>query len=241
MATPADHISVTMRIVQDLGQGIVTGRFDDGPFPTEMALATRYGAARTVTREAVKMLTSKGLIKSRPKIGIRIEPEDRWNLLDPDVLRWLLERQFTLGTLIDFTEFRLGVEPNAARLAAIHANTADKTAIAAALKRLIAAEGDEQAGLAADIAFHIAILQATCNPFHLQMRDFIATALTYSIRQTSSLKDHARHLACAADHEIVAQAIFDGKPHDAFAAMHALIHHVLVLMHRETELAQAAD
>lgn len=226
-----DYVSVTMRIVQDLGMGIVTGRFKDVPFPTELALSETYGAARTVTREAVKMLASKGLIRSRPKIGIRIEPEERWNLLDPDVLRWLLEREFSLGTLIDFTEFRLGVEPNAARLAAIHATPIDKGAIAEALARMAEAERLGEDGLAADIAFHVAVLAATHNPFHLHMRDFIATALTYSIRRTSSLKDH--HHACAADHDVVARAIFDSRPAEAFAAMQALIDNVLVLMHQE--------
>ena len=241
MAQPADHISVTMRIVQDLGKGIVTGRFGDGRFPTELALAEAYGAARTVTREAVKMLTSKGLIRSRPKIGIRIEPEDHWNLLDPDVLRWLLEREFALGTLIDFTEFRLGVEPNAARLAAMHATPADKHAIVLALRRMEASERKRDDRLAADIGFHVAILEAAHNPFHLQMRDFIATALTYSIRRTNSLKDEVQHRACAEEHDAVARAILDGRPAEAFAAMHDLIERVLVLMHREIAVATAAD
>src|SRR5215510_9827277 len=110
---------VTQAIIQDLGVGIVTGRFGHTPFPTESALCQSYGAARTVLREAVKVLAAKGLITSRPRQGIRIAPEDNWNLLDPDVLNWMLERKFSLPLLIEFTQIRLSVEPGAAALAAV--------------------------------------------------------------------------------------------------------------------------
>ena len=50
--------------------------------PTEFDLA----ASRTVVREAVKVLTAKGLVESRPKTGTRVRVRDAWNLLGPDVL-----------------------------------------------------------------------------------------------------------------------------------------------------------
>src|ERR1043165_3844158 len=49
---------VTQAIIQDLGVGIVTGRFGHITFPTESALCKTYGAARTVLREAVKVLAA---------------------------------------------------------------------------------------------------------------------------------------------------------------------------------------
>ena len=111
--------NLTQTIVQNLGKDIVTGRHTaDQPFPIEAELCETYGASRSVLREAVKMLTAKGLLSARPRQGTRVQPEENWNLLDPDVLSWLLERKLSLPLLAEFAEMRLAVEPMAAHLAA---------------------------------------------------------------------------------------------------------------------------
>jgi DNA-binding FadR family transcriptional regulator len=107
-------LSLTYGLVESLGQAIVTGEYVEVGFPTEGELSKQFGASRTVTREAVKMLTAKGLLSARPRHGTVVEPENEWNLLDPDVLRWMLERKFSLRLLAEFTEMRLGIEPAAA-------------------------------------------------------------------------------------------------------------------------------
>jgi DNA-binding FadR family transcriptional regulator len=239
MRQPRTFSNITQKIAHDLGLGIVTGRFAETAFPSEKTLSETYGAARTVTREAVKMLSGKGLIVSRTKKGISVEPEERWNLLDPDILQWMVSRDFSLNTLIHFTEFRLGIEPNAARLAAVHATEEDHAAISKALKRLqnhnSAASGSDET-LAADIAFHVAILEATRNPFHLQMREFITTALTYTIK-LSSLHDPQ----CGENHEKVAMAIFARKPKKAEDAMFELIDRVLMILHSTSVQVKASE
>lgn len=80
-------LSLTYGLVEQLGQAIVTGEYAKGGFPTEGKLSKQFGASRTVTREAVKMLTAKGLLSARPRHGTVVEPEAEWNMLDPDVLR----------------------------------------------------------------------------------------------------------------------------------------------------------
>jgi DNA-binding FadR family transcriptional regulator len=112
----ADGRNLTYDLWETLGRSIVGGAFENG-FPTEAELSRRHGLSRSVTREAVKMLAAKGLVSARPKIGTVVEPSDRWNLLDPDILRWLLERQFSLDLLRQFSELRLAIEPTAAALA----------------------------------------------------------------------------------------------------------------------------
>ncbi|RME63985.1 MAG: FadR family transcriptional regulator, partial [Alphaproteobacteria bacterium] len=80
--------NLTYVIAQELGRAIVTGTYGtENPFPIEAKLCEQYGASRSVLREAVKMLTAKGLLSARPRQGTWIEPESNWNLLDPDVLR----------------------------------------------------------------------------------------------------------------------------------------------------------
>src|SRR5450755_4921679 len=93
--------NLTYSIVQDLGTAIVTGTYSvTNPFPVEAELCRQYGASRTALREAVKMLTAKGLLGARPRQGTWVQPEETWNLFDPDVMRWLLERKFSFSLLI---------------------------------------------------------------------------------------------------------------------------------------------
>ena len=59
--------NLTYAMLDALGKEIVTGVYDDRPFPTEAELARRHEVSRSVTREAVKMLTAKGLLTARPR------------------------------------------------------------------------------------------------------------------------------------------------------------------------------
>jgi DNA-binding FadR family transcriptional regulator len=76
-------------LLDSLGRKIVTGSYDRRPFPTEAQLADEYAVSRSVTREAVKMLTAKGLLSARPRQGTIVLPRASWNLFDADVLHWL--------------------------------------------------------------------------------------------------------------------------------------------------------
>ena len=78
----------------------------------------RFGVSRTVLREALRTLTSKGLIESRPKIGTRVRPRDAWNLLDADVLEWYSRVAKPLQFALKLQEMREMIEPYAAALAA---------------------------------------------------------------------------------------------------------------------------
>ena len=107
---PPQH-NRTRSMVEALGLAIVTDGYDaDTPFPIEAELCEQFDASRTVVREAVKMLTAKGLLSARPGGGNVVEPETNWNLLDPDVLRWMLERKMSPHLLLEFTQMRVVME-----------------------------------------------------------------------------------------------------------------------------------
>ena len=106
--------NLTFGMLDTLGRAIVTGGYEKQRFPTEAELAEQHKVSRSVTREAVKMLTAKGLLTARPRKGTTIQPSSHWNLFDPDVLRWLLERKFSLRLLRQFSELRVAIEPAAA-------------------------------------------------------------------------------------------------------------------------------
>ena len=221
--------NLTYRIVEDLGIAIVTDRYsENNPFPVEADLCKQYGVSRSILREAVKMLTAKGLLSARPRQGTWVQPEDSWNLLDPDVLRWLLERKLSFSLLIEFTQMRLAVEPLAASLAAEVAKPADKAAVMAAIERMAAAERGEDDPLNSDIAFHLSIMHASGNRFYSQLSDMIVTALRFSIRTTNYFK--GVKLASVADHKKVADAIMAGDAQTAETAMRGLIQEALDLV-----------
>ena len=210
-----------------LGKAIVTGHYDNQPFPTEADLAKQYDVSRSVVREAVKMLGAKGLLTARPRKGTTVQATRYWNLFDIDVLRWLLDRKFSLVVLRQFTELREAIEPAAAALAAGAHSAEGLDAIKSGYARMEAAERDEDDPLEADIAFHIAILQASANPFYAQFRDVVTTALRTSIRFTNRFKGRTASLP---QHKAVLDAIAGRQPEQAKAAMAALIIDVMVLI-----------
>lgn len=227
---PADEgLNLTASIVNDLGLAIVTEAFRPGePFPTEAELCLRYDASRPVLREAVKMLAAKGLLVGRKRAGTLVLPEGHWNLLDPDVLRWMLQREFSIDLLIDFTEIRMSIEPRAASLAAHSASGPQRRAISDAIDRMFAADRLKEDALEADIAFHIAVLEASNNRFMRQFTGLAETTLRFSIRRTNEYKGVPR--ASAMDHKAVADAIVEGRAQLAGSRMSDLIRGALDLL-----------
>lgn len=231
--------NLTYAIVEELGQAVVTQTYGDAvPFPIEAELCKQFSASRTVLREAVKMLTAKGLLSARPRQGTWVEPENNWNLLDPDVLRWLLERKFSLEMLAEFTEVRFAIEPAAAALAARNATPEGLARIRRAIERMKSAAEGEDDPLESDIAFHVAVLHATGNRFYAQLEDVINAALRISIRLTNSVKGVPQ--ADVDLHKKVLDAIEAGDSNKARAVMESIISEVLDLIGAAKRKGKAA-
>ena len=96
--------------------------------------------------------------------------------------------------------------------------------VEAGLQRMEAAERGEDDTLESDIAFHIAVLEASANPFFLQFRDIVATALRTSIRFTNRFKGRTADVAA---HRAVYTAIQARDPAAARAAMTDIIGEVM--------------
>ena len=76
-------------VVETLGRRVAARHYREGEvLPVEQELASSLGVGRNALREAVKMLSSKGLIVTGPRSGTRVRPRSDWNMLDPDVLSW---------------------------------------------------------------------------------------------------------------------------------------------------------
>ena len=76
-------------VVDILGHRIAAGDYAEGEtLPVEQELADSLKVGRNALREAVKVLSGKGLISTAARSGTRIRLREDWNMLDPDVLRW---------------------------------------------------------------------------------------------------------------------------------------------------------
>lgn len=232
MAILDRNFNLSQRMVQELGKSIICGEYaDDASLPTEAELCDKFGVSRSAVREAVKMLSAKGLITSKPRQGIRIQAEENWNIFDPDLLRWSLESNPSMKVLKEFLQMRIAIEPEAAALAARYADPVKIAAIEDALERMRNAPEGSSEDLDSDIAFHVSILYASQNRFYIRLRDFITTALRVSISHTTPIKGN--HLAVVEDHAKVLSAIKNRNPERAKHSMLLLIDEALNFIEQE--------
>lgn len=228
------NFNLSQRMVQELGNNIVCGEYSKKEdIPTEADLCEKFGVSRSAVREAVKMLSAKGLISSTPRKGITILPENQWNIFDPDLLKWMLQSKPSMNVLKEFLQMRIAIEPEAAALAARLGDNEKIKTIEKSLQRMYAAEPHSDEDLEADIAFHISILYASNNRFYIRLRDFIQTALRVSISHTSSIKGD--HQSTLDDHTKVFNAIKSGNAERAKQAMTQLVDEALSFIEQELQ------
>lgn len=178
--------SRSAQVVGELGRRIVGRTYAPGAtLPAEAMLLEEFGISRTVLRDAVKSLESKGLLEARQRRGTCVTPRDRWNMLDAEVLGWIAQSGADPQLLIRLTELRLIVEPGACALAAQSRGDAGMQRIEAAWARMVASVDDPAAWVEADRDFHVALLTAAGNEYLAAICTAISAALTVSLRQTN--------------------------------------------------------
>ena len=152
---------------------------------SEIALCRELEVSRSVLRESIKVLASKGLIELRPRLGLRILPRSEWNLLDPELLIWQFEAGMAAQLLRNLCEFRLVVETTAAGLAAARATPEERASIQGYYRELKENAADKEAYNKADLSFHSAIFEASHNAFVKHMSGAIRTGLSAAQTVTS--------------------------------------------------------
>jgi len=219
-------------LVHDLGSRIVRGELRPGEtIPTEERLASELGLSRPAVREAIKVLAGKGLVVGRTRVGTQVQPEERWSLLDPDVLSWRYGERADPGHLTELGSMRVALEPEAARLAA-RARDRDLVApIRAAYERMAATVDRPDAFIAADLAFHRAIFQAGGNRLLAHLNELMAAALAETRQiHTRNVRRNRRTLPT---HRAVLEAIEARDGDSADALMRALVEGALRDLRRD--------
>ncbi|NEG71278.1 FCD domain-containing protein [Bifidobacterium ramosum] len=167
------------RLLEEWGMAVVNGDIAVGDRLPDPAMDGDATPSRTVTREATRVLESMGLVSVKRKTGATVNPIDRWNLFDPQVIRWRLRGTHRLDALHELSQLRAAVEPLAARLAAHAATPAQWGTLTEAAIGMVSHSdhADEQDYLDADMLFHRTLLQASGNRMFAELGDVIVTTL----------------------------------------------------------------
>lgn len=222
-------------VARTLGIAILAGRHAPGEvLPGEIEFSEQLGISRTAYREAMRILSAKGLVESKPKTGTRVSDRSRWNLLDPDILAWTFESEPSEAFIRDLFELRQIVEPAAAALAAERRSEADLARMERALDAMAQHGLATPEGRAADRAFHHAVLEATRNAPLLSLSSSIAAAISWTTLYKQRLRALPRNPV--PDHRALYEAIRAGDPALAREAMFELIRLALA----DTEMSMTA-
>lgn len=184
--------------------------------PREAELMDTFGVSRTVLREALRTLTSKGLIESRPRVGTRVRPKHAWNLLDVDVLDWYSRVAEPVAFALKLQEMREMIEPYAAALAAASRTDEAFNALAAAHAAMVAARNVDE-WVRADLQFHLSVLIACSNELLIPLGTLIERTLEAQLRLNAKRAEVFN--ASLGEHTAVFEAIRD---RDAAAAREAM-------------------
>jgi DNA-binding FadR family transcriptional regulator len=205
-------------MVHDLGSQIVSGALAPNTrIPHEKDLIGKYGVSRPVVREAVRVLSAKGLVQSTPRIGTVVRPRSEWHLLDPDVMLWLIRNDPGRDFFSSLVSLRRIMEPEMAAVAAAHANDYDILAIEDAYNRMEEASSSEQR-VQADSDFHSSVAAATHNELMVHLSSMLLLPIRESIKVSSQRPNDAQFTLPR--HKAILTAIKDG---DGLAARTASV------------------
>ncbi|MFM0034192.1 FCD domain-containing protein [Paraburkholderia strydomiana] len=209
------------RVAHLLATAILRGDYaPDSILPREAELMETFGVSRTVLREALRTLTSKGLIESRPRVGTRVRPKPAWNLLDADLLDWYSRVAEPMAFALKLQEMREMIEPYAAALAAASHTDDTFRALAAAHAAMAAARNVDE-WVRADLAFHLSVLTACSNELLIPLGTLIERTLEAQLRLNAKRADVFN--ASLAEHTAVFDAIRERNAAAARAAMASLL------------------
>ena len=210
-------------VIRQLGFDIIAGRYPAGSIILlDKEIMKRFKVSRTVVREASNALSAKGLIETKPRLGTRILPRERWNLFDPDVLGWYFMAGKDAGLTRSLAEIRLGMELEAAALAA-ERRTEEQAQMLLELADRMGQAGSDDEFARVDLDFHRLVAKASGNPFMASISSLVEVALSAAFRMSSPTDDPAAMSKTVDAHRDIARAIEQKAPQKARDAMRSVI------------------
>ncbi len=195
--------SLSQKIESQIREAIKQKIFLPGDkLPGELELAEKFGVSRTAIREALRMLSGRGLVDIRKGSGVYVSEIDMSYVVDP--FFQLLEMKCGEASLLHLIRVRLFMEPEIARLAARHCNGEHLTAFEKNLEKMISKAHQPEQMIDTDIKFHRLIANTTNNPiipiimepiFQL-LHKFISSTYRQSHAPDLAIENHTRLVEC---------------------------------------------
>lgn len=204
-------------VVAGLKDKILAGDLPPGTrVPSENELIEEYAVSRTVVREAVTLLRAEGLVETFQGRGsfVLAVPEPSSFTVESSAIR-------SHHDVLAMVDFRLGVESEAAALAALHHDAEADARITAAMDAFT--EAGHEGAVEADFAFHLAVARATGNRFYVDLLGSLGPMMIMLPRTrlgaAYSMTDAAHVERVQREHDNVAAAVLAGDADTARAAM----------------------
>ena len=214
-------------VVERIAAQIRDGRLPpQAKLPPESRLMQAFGVSRTVVREALSRLQAAGLVATRHGIGTFVVGPG-----EAPPFRLGPQQMETLRDVIAVLELRIGVESEAAALAAQRRSPAQLAVMRAALDEFAAAVAAGRDAVAADVRFHGEIARATHNEHFAGLMATLGTRIIPRARldqPASAPADPARRAYLQrvnAEHERIYAAILRQDAAAARAAMRSHLAH----------------
>jgi DNA-binding FadR family transcriptional regulator len=216
-------------VINTLRQRITSGEYRaGGKLPTESQMTAIFGVSRTVVREAIAALAADGMVQSRQGAGVFVaaNPSSPFNAIG-------MEKSNKISVALNVLEVRMGIEIEAAGLAAMRRSASQDAAIQEAwnefdrLLKLGTPTGKT------DFAFHRSIAAATNNPFYIEVLDGLGSRTipcdVASPWGTESVLTYEYQVGLQREHYKILQAI---SAQDASGAREAMRQHLSLSQER---------
>ena len=179
--------------------------------PNEFELGEKFGVGRSTVREAVKLLSSKGIVEVRRGSGTYVVTTAK-GLSDPLNLRSVQDKN---ALALDLVNVRLLLEPGMAEMAALNASDEDIERIQRLCDRVESKIHSGDLYIEDDIAFHTCIAESSKNMVVEQLIPIIDTAVMMFVNVTHQRLTKETVMT----HRAIVDAISDRDPIGAKTAM----------------------
>jgi DNA-binding FadR family transcriptional regulator len=185
-------------VARSIGIDIIAGRYAEGArLPGDVELTAIFRVSRPVLRESVKTLVAKGLLSTKARVGTVVRERADWNMFDADVLAW--------------------------HLAAERRSDEDLVAMRKAMEWMTEEPSTSTAFAEADLSLHVAVANASGNPFMRSIGGVIEAALRASFQLSAPVEAADREMVLSR-HQRIVDAIAAGDAEAASLAMLEVIH-----------------
>ncbi len=214
--------SIPDQVFEQLRDLIFRGQLKSGEqLLPERELAQTLGVSRPTVRAAINKLVDRGLLEHRQGQGTFVCAPEPGQANNP--LKAMIGGHE--ATLLELLEVRLGLECNAASMAARRATADDIRMIETAFAKMLEEVEAGGTGVGEDVHFHMCLAYASKNQVQIQVMKSMYDLLHFGIKENLAhlYEDVANIHAVMGQHAKVLRSI---KEHDTQAAHEAMHQHI---------------